>query len=103
MSDFKIDESLKNQLLDIIYNAEWYWTCTGHQNEYNSELELDEHEIESTDRDRVVGLIVDAVLNYIGEKDATNRQLKRIADNLELLSQCTHTLDGGLKVFDVRS
>lgn len=96
MSEFKIDNELKTKLLDIVEKeAQWYWECSGTQSEHHSDLSLTELSIEEKDQDRVIRLIVDTVLDYIGSKDATNYQLKRIADSLEGLA--VHVRNVGFK------
>jgi hypothetical protein len=86
MSEFKISNELKTRILEIVEReAQWYWECSGTQSEHHSDLSLTELSIEEKDENRVVALIVDAVLDYIGSKDTLTYQVKRIADRLETM------------------
>lgn len=83
MSDFEISKELKDNLLDIIYDADWYFKCSGTQSEHNSDLSLEELTLEH--EDKVVKLIVDEVIQYLSTKAPITYQLKRIADSLDAL------------------
>lgn len=75
-----ISPELKQRLLDIIEKDAWWYTEINTP-DYNAELT--EMSIEEKDQDRVVGLIVDAVIDELSTKDPMVYQLKRIADALE--------------------
>lgn len=59
----KVPAELKDKILDLIDNADWYFQCTGYQNEYDSDLQLDELLME--DGDEVVRGIVKEVFEHI--------------------------------------
>jgi len=53
--------SLKDRLLEILYGADWYFECSGYQNERASDLQLETLQLEDPD------IIIDAIIEAVRE------------------------------------
>ena len=50
---------LKDKILRILRDADWYFECSGYQNEHANDLQLETLQLE--DPDTIIGTIVEAV------------------------------------------
>lgn len=58
--------NIKKIILDLIYGADWYFTCSGWQNEYDSDLQLEELFIDGKEKEellvkRLIGIVLSAI------------------------------------------
>lgn len=80
MSSFKVNQELKDSIIRLIMEANWYVKSA----KYGTDLDIEEMYME--DGDKVVEYIVEEVINHLSTLDAQNHQLRRIADSLEKLT-----------------
>jgi len=65
-----MSEKLKQKIADLIHEANWYFTCSGYQNQHASDLSLEDHFME--DADEVIDAIIEAVRHSTQSRGSKN-------------------------------
>ena len=66
MSELKVPSELQQRVWSWIKDAKWYIEMSGYQNQYTSDLSLENHYME--DEDKVIAGIVQEVLDWYAVK-----------------------------------